>query len=369
MLLAISAAVLMHHSVQLVARQPAVDPGSFWSHFPSDRSSCSPLLPVVVLSLVSRLLGYNEKDCLPAGLSSSLKEGRTCLSQCDIFGHQVQHDLTSQLPETSRLCEADCTSVWGTRVLRSRTTLLCPGGGPGIRRRLSVENQPGAPAPFVKSSEAFDSRRGRRSDPRGEPRRCRIKSSAVFVETDERQGFCQAAVPSKAAQPLELGVYGRLIHPMISPSGLNLSVLLAVSSFCFCYSGGCLFSNAAQPAYLLDLYNCVSTLDMEDYDGHSAASILASVKEQEARFEQLTRALEEERRTVTLQLERSNMPPNPPTSQPLAWQQVGMQVGCENLPITGQCLGDIRVLARAQDNAARFCRNRKWHSAPLPVFG
>ncbi|XP_056274681.1 ARVCF delta catenin family member b isoform X2 [Pseudoliparis swirei] len=64
---------------------------------------------------------------------------------------------------------------------------------------------------------------------------------------------------------------------------------------------------------------------MEDYDGHSAASILASVKEQEARFEQLTRALEEERRTVTLQLERSNMPPNPPTSQPLAWQQVGMQ--------------------------------------------
>lgn len=65
---------------------------------------------------------------------------------------------------------------------------------------------------------------------------------------------------------------------------------------------------------------------MEDYDVRSAASILASVKEQEARFEQLTRALEEERRNVTLQLERANLPNNPPTSQPLAWQQVVMQV-------------------------------------------
>ncbi|KAM7391710.1 hypothetical protein PAMP_022377 [Pampus punctatissimus] len=67
------------------------------------------------------------------------------------------------------------------------------------------------------------------------------------------------------------------------------------------------------------------TLDMEDYDVRSAASILASVKEQEARFEQLTRALEEERRNVTLQLERANLPPNPTTSQPLPWQQVVMQ--------------------------------------------
>lgn len=65
---------------------------------------------------------------------------------------------------------------------------------------------------------------------------------------------------------------------------------------------------------------------MEDYDVRSAASILASVKEQEARFEQLTRALEEERRNVNLQLERANLPPNPPTSQPLPWQQVVMQV-------------------------------------------
>uniref|UniRef100_A0A4W6EP99 ARVCF delta catenin family member b n=1 Tax=Lates calcarifer TaxID=8187 RepID=A0A4W6EP99_LATCA len=64
---------------------------------------------------------------------------------------------------------------------------------------------------------------------------------------------------------------------------------------------------------------------MEDYDVRSAASIMASVKEQEARFEQLTRALEEERRNVTLQLERANLPPNPTTSQPLAWQQVVMQ--------------------------------------------
>ncbi|XP_074525534.1 ARVCF delta catenin family member b isoform X7 [Halichoeres trimaculatus] len=64
---------------------------------------------------------------------------------------------------------------------------------------------------------------------------------------------------------------------------------------------------------------------MEDYDVRSAASILASVKEQEARFEQLTRALEEERRNVNLQLERANLPPNPPNSQPIPWQQVVMQ--------------------------------------------
>lgn len=75
-----------------------------------------------------------------------------------------------------------------------------------------------------------------------------------------------------------------------------------------------------------DPYSFSHTLDMGDYDVRSAASILATVKEQEARFEQLTRALEEERRNVTLQLERSNLPPNPPTCQPLAWQQVVMQV-------------------------------------------
>ncbi|XP_066546198.1 ARVCF delta catenin family member b isoform X4 [Amia ocellicauda] len=70
---------------------------------------------------------------------------------------------------------------------------------------------------------------------------------------------------------------------------------------------------------------------MDDYDVRSAASILASVKEQEARFERLTRALEEERRNVSLQLERANLPPerlsvcNMGGSQPLAWQQIVMQ--------------------------------------------
>lgn len=61
---------------------------------------------------------------------------------------------------------------------------------------------------------------------------------------------------------------------------------------------------------------------MEEYEARSASSILASVKEQEARFEQLTRALEEERRHVSLQLERANMP----HAEHLPWQQVVMQV-------------------------------------------
>lgn len=58
----------------------------------------------------------------------------------------------------------------------------------------------------------------------------------------------------------------------------------------------------------------------------STASILASVKEQEARFERLTRALEEERRTVSLQLERGTLPPTASGTQSLAWQQMVMQV-------------------------------------------
>ncbi|PKU27884.1 armadillo repeat protein deleted in velo-cardio-facial syndrome isoform x1 [Limosa lapponica baueri] len=73
---------------------------------------------------------------------------------------------------------------------------------------------------------------------------------------------------------------------------------------------------------------------MDDYDIRSAASILASVKEQEARFERLTRALEEERRNVSLQLERANPPAdrlsicNIGNGQPLAtaWQQLVLQV-------------------------------------------
>uniref|UniRef100_K7F2T3 ARVCF delta catenin family member n=1 Tax=Pelodiscus sinensis TaxID=13735 RepID=K7F2T3_PELSI len=72
---------------------------------------------------------------------------------------------------------------------------------------------------------------------------------------------------------------------------------------------------------------------MDDYDVRSAASILASVKEQEARFERLTRALEEERRNVSLQLERANQPSermsmcNIGNGQPLAtaWQQLVLQ--------------------------------------------
>ncbi|XP_023668101.1 ARVCF delta catenin family member b isoform X10 [Paramormyrops kingsleyae] len=64
---------------------------------------------------------------------------------------------------------------------------------------------------------------------------------------------------------------------------------------------------------------------MEECDVHSTASILASVKEQEARFERLTRALEEERRTVSLQLERGTLPSTASGTQSLAWQQMVMQ--------------------------------------------
>ncbi|XP_059510903.1 ARVCF delta catenin family member b isoform X2 [Stegostoma tigrinum] len=67
---------------------------------------------------------------------------------------------------------------------------------------------------------------------------------------------------------------------------------------------------------------------MDDFDVRSAASILASVKEQEAQFEKLTRALEEERRNVSMQLdcvtipsERSSMDDN----ESIAWQQLVLQ--------------------------------------------
>lgn len=66
---------------------------------------------------------------------------------------------------------------------------------------------------------------------------------------------------------------------------------------------------------------------------HSAASILASVKEQEARFERLTRALEQERRHVALQLERAQQPGMSSGGMvgngqplPMAWQQLVLQV-------------------------------------------
>ncbi|XP_029431776.1 catenin delta-1 isoform X2 [Rhinatrema bivittatum] len=48
---------------------------------------------------------------------------------------------------------------------------------------------------------------------------------------------------------------------------------------------------------------------MDDLEVESTASILASVKEQEAQFEKLTRALEEERRHVSAQLERVRVAP------------------------------------------------------------
>uniref|UniRef100_H3AB31 Catenin delta 1 n=1 Tax=Latimeria chalumnae TaxID=7897 RepID=H3AB31_LATCH len=55
---------------------------------------------------------------------------------------------------------------------------------------------------------------------------------------------------------------------------------------------------------------------MDDSDVESTASILASVKEQEAQFEILTRALEEERRFVSAQLERARNPPDGPGLSP-----------------------------------------------------
>ncbi|XP_036052187.1 armadillo repeat protein deleted in velo-cardio-facial syndrome isoform X1 [Onychomys torridus] len=71
---------------------------------------------------------------------------------------------------------------------------------------------------------------------------------------------------------------------------------------------------------------------MEDCNVRSAASILASVKEQEARFERLTRALEQERRHVALQLERAQQPGMSSGGMvgsgqdlPMAWQQLVLQ--------------------------------------------
>ncbi|KAL1787181.1 armadillo repeat protein deleted in velo-cardio-facial syndrome isoform X1 [Sigmodon hispidus] len=78
--------------------------------------------------------------------------------------------------------------------------------------------------------------------------------------------------------------------------------------------------------------SATGTLVMEDCTVHSAASILASVKEQEARFERLTRALEQERRHVALQLERAQQPGMSSGGMvgsgqplPMAWQQLVLQ--------------------------------------------
>lgn len=87
---------------------------------------------------------------------------------------------------------------------------------------------------------------------------------------------------------------------------------------------------------------------MDDFDVRSAANILASVKEQESRFEKLTRALEEERRNVSMQLERVNIPSNRGsisnigTSESFAWQQLVLQV-TPPLTLTGKKLCYNRV--------------------------
>lgn len=87
------------------------------------------------------------------------------------------------------------------------------------------------------------------------------------------------------------------------------------------------------PELVLFCLQAAGTLVMEDCNVHSAASILASVKEQEARFERLTRALEQERRHVALQLERAQQPGMSGGGMvgngqplPMAWQQLVLQV-------------------------------------------
>ncbi|XP_021112731.1 armadillo repeat protein deleted in velo-cardio-facial syndrome isoform X6 [Heterocephalus glaber] len=78
-------------------------------------------------------------------------------------------------------------------------------------------------------------------------------------------------------------------------------------------------------------FQLAGALAMEDCNVHSAASILASVKEQEARFERLTRALEQERCHVALQLENAQQPGmgsggmGSGQSLPMAWQQLVLQ--------------------------------------------
>ncbi|KAK2121701.1 hypothetical protein P7K49_003087 [Saguinus oedipus] len=91
-------------------------------------------------------------------------------------------------------------------------------------------------------------------------------------------------------------------------------------------------------------------LVMEDCNVHSAASILASVKEQEARFERLTRALEQERRHVALQLERAQQPGmvsggvGGGQPLPMAWQQLVLQEVPSDLPAEQQ--GQSRCLSQ-----------------------
>lgn len=70
-----------------------------------------------------------------------------------------------------------------------------------------------------------------------------------------------------------------------------------------------LTSPVASPCLAPTLPLCGAFKTMDDSEVESTASILASVKEQEAQFEKLTRALEEERRHVSAQLERVRVSP------------------------------------------------------------
>lgn len=70
----------------------------------------------------------------------------------------------------------------------------------------------------------------------------------------------------------------------------------------------------------------------------STASILASVKEQEAQFEKLTRALEEERRHVSAQLERVRVSPQDP-GPALANGTLTRRHQVKRLPGGGGCRG------------------------------
>ncbi|EDL27290.1 catenin (cadherin associated protein), delta 1, isoform CRA_c, partial [Mus musculus] len=70
------------------------------------------------------------------------------------------------------------------------------------------------------------------------------------------------------------------------------------------------FYSLCGPPYFLSCPAAAPPLTfMDDSEVESTASILASVKEQEAQFEKLTRALEEERRHVSAQLERVRVSP------------------------------------------------------------
>lgn len=70
--------------------------------------------------------------------------------------------------------------------------------------------------------------------------------------------------------------------------------------------------------------------DDED-DDESSASILASVREQEAQFEKLTKEIEAERNTVSRQLQQSRVAGQVPESdsdneEPYSWRQHPVQV-------------------------------------------